>query len=79
MEYVIYIICLSILIILTIGTSLGITFEKKFFNNGVCPHCNKKLKRFDTDSQGGRGYSCDCGYTTWISYKCVDKDFYKEQ
>lgn len=77
MEYFIYII-LSILTILIIGTLLGIISEKKFFNRGVCPHCNKKLKCFDTDSQGGRGYSCDCGYTTWVSYKCVDKDFYKE-
>ena len=42
----------------------------------VCPHCNRKLINFDMDSQGGRGYKCDCGYQTWVSYKCVDKNFY---
>ena len=48
---------------------------KNNFNNGVCPHCNRKLINFDIDSQGGRGYKCDCGYQTWVSYKCVDKNF----
>ena len=43
---------------------------------GICPHCNNKLRNFDTDSQGGRGYKCNCGYYTWVSYNCVDKNFY---
>ena len=73
MEYI-------ILIILIIGfivcASIGIMLEKKDFNNGICPHCNNKLRNFDTDSQGGRGYKCNCGYYTWVSYNCVDKNFY---
>ena len=41
--------------------------EKKEFNNGICPHCGKRLVHFDDDSQGGQGWCCyDCKY-------CVDK------
>lgn len=47
-------------------------FEKKKFNNGICSKCGGKWERFDTDSQGGRGYRCECGRYIWITYK-VDK------
>ena len=48
------------------------------FSPAICPKCGKKLKWFDTDSQGGRGYCChDCRYFIWVSYNCVDKE-YKE-
>ena len=48
-------------------------FEKKAFNNGYCKECGNKLRYFDTDSQGGRGYICDkCGHCVWVSYN-VDK------
>ena len=74
---------IKVIILITIGvilliilSSIGIMFEKRDFNNGICPHCNNKLRNFDTDSQGGRGYKCDCGYHTWVSYNCVDKNFY---
>ena len=73
MEYIIITILVTLFVA---GVLLGIMLEKNNFNNGVCPHCNKKLKNFDTDSQGGRGYKCECGYHTWVSYKCVDKNFY---
>ena len=60
-------------LILTILAITGINFEKKNFNNGTCPICNKKLTLFDTDSHGERGYKCkNCGYETWVSYNCVD-------
>lgn len=50
--------------------------EAKRFNHGICPRCNTFLRYFDTDSQGGNGYTCDkCNYTTWVSYHSVDKDF----
>lgn len=42
--------------------------EKKDFNNGICKHCNGKLELFSTDSQGGRGYVCECGHQVWVSY-----------
>ena len=46
--------------------------EKREWNNGYCKKCGSEWERFDMDSQGGRGYTCDCGRTIWISYK-VDK------
>lgn len=49
-------------------------FESKHYNKGICPDCNIKLRNFDMDSHGGRGYTCDiCHYTTWCSYN-VDKN-----
>ena len=43
--------------------------EYKSLNNKVCPNCGKPLRYFDTDSQGGEGWTCDnCDYTTWVSY-----------
>lgn len=39
------------------------------YNHGVCRKCGHKLRSFATDSQGGRGYTCDkCGNSFWISY-----------
>lgn len=55
---------------------VAIIFEKRDFNNGVCPHCGKTLVHFSTNSQGGRGYCCsDCEHYIWVSYSCVDKKF----
>lgn len=54
---------------------IGRYLERKNFNKGVCPNCGTKLRYFDADSQGGRGYTCDkCNYTTWCSYS-VDKNY----
>lgn len=48
---------------------LGYTWDKKNWNNGICPNCNKGFwKSFDMDSQGGIGYTCtNCGSTHWQS------------
>lgn len=52
--------------------------EAKDFNGGICRYCGNKLRFFDTDSQGGRGYICDnCGHAPWCSYN-VDKNYLKE-
>lgn len=71
------ILCVGVIaIMLTIGTVQAIKSERKWFNNGTCPHCHTALTKFDVDSQGGREYMCDrCGYTVWVSYKCVDRQF----
>jgi len=54
---------------ITITTHLAAWSESKSYNNGICKDCGKKLKCFDMDSQGGRGYTCKkCDYTTWVSY-----------
>lgn len=76
MELVLGVIFAFVLIALitTVISLLGIMLEKKGYNNGRCPRCGDPLDYFDTDSQGGRGYYCDyCGYTTWVSYRIVDK------
>ena len=58
--WIIYIIC---------GCIWGYFQEKKHFNNGICPNCGEPLRYFDSDSQGGQGWTCDkCNYTTWISW-----------
>ena len=52
--------------------TFGYIWEKKDFNSGNCPVCYNRLVQFDTDSQGGHGYTCEnrghLHYTTWVSY-----------
>ena len=52
---------------------LAIIGEKQAYNNGVCKRCGNSLQYFDTDSQGGRGYMCKCGYCVWVSYPLIDR------
>lgn len=70
-------IVIVVWLILAVGIPLiGISLEKKAFNNGFCPECGSRLEYFDTDSQGGRGYCCrKCNYHTWVSYDTVDKKY----
>ena len=44
--------------------------EKRDYNKGFCPHCLTIWQSFDMDSQGGRGYKCECKPRRyiWISY-----------
>jgi hypothetical protein len=51
--------------------------EELKYNHGICPRCeSQKLKKFDEDPQGGRGYKCNrCGYVTWVYNDCVDRDY----
>ena len=53
----IFAICVLLLIICV--PFIGIYLEKKDYNNGFCKACGNKLRLFDYDSQGGRGYCCD--------------------
>lgn len=56
---------------------IGFSIESKGYNNGICLKCGEKLRLFDYDSQGCRGYSCSnpkCSYKTWVSYRTVDKN-----
>lgn len=44
-------------------------YEKKDYNEGRCKTCGGKLRYFDTDSQGGRGYRCEnCHRVVWVSW-----------
>ena len=77
---------LALIILVVVGLFVGIGLpcaiisEKREFNNGICPICGEKLEHFDNDSQGGRGYCCPStkhSYYTWVSWRCVDKNFGK--
>lgn len=78
---------LALIILIVVGLFVGIGLpcaiisEKREFNNGICPICGEKLKHFDDDSQGGRGYCCPStkhSYYTWVSYRFIDKNFGKQ-
>lgn len=65
---------LLLIILAAIAIPANIHMEKKAYNRGFCRNCGGRLKLFDMDSQGGRGYWCsECNYHTWVSYHCVDK------
>ena len=74
-------IAIGLVLFFIISIPFAIKSEKKEFNNGYCPRCHARLNHADTDSQGGRLYTCpDCGkYSTWISYHCVDREYQKEE
>lgn len=63
-----------ILGIMSLMACFGYYLENKTWNKGVCVRCSNPWKHFDTDSQGGRGYSCKEGHTTWVSYP-IDKGY----
>lgn len=46
---------------------MGYLNDKKNWNNGVCPKCERGFwKSFDCDSQGGTGYKCTfCENSHW--------------
>lgn len=59
---------------------LACILEYRDFNHGRCRRCGNRLRLFDIDSQGGRGYVCDtCRYSTWVSYGIVDGKFKEEE
>ena len=76
-----YIIILAgVILAALLAGCVGCYFEYKYFNHGICPYCGTKLRHFDTDSQGGRGYTCGkCNYYTWVSYGIVDKSFREDK
>lgn len=72
-------ILFAMLLAAIIGSFISTTIEKKEFNKGVCNMCGARLRLFDTDSHGGRGYTCDkCQYKVWVSYYSVDGDHLKD-
>jgi hypothetical protein len=46
----------------------GYKGDKRRWNGGFCSICRTPWKWFDNDSQGGRGYHCEHGHYTWISW-----------
>ncbi len=61
---------LALVAVMVIGSWLCWRNEKREWNNGICPKCGVfEWRYFDTDSQGGHGYSCDnCNRTLWVSW-----------
>lgn len=59
-----------ILSVIVIGSIACRNSEKKEWNKGYCAECNTEWKLADTDSQGGRLYTCQCKkfHRCWISY-----------
>ena len=58
---------------------LAILREKREFNDGKCRCCGEMLRHFDTDSQGGRLYTCKHFHTlVSVSFNCVDRNFKEE-
>lgn len=62
------IITAIILFIIFVGCYRKYLGEKKDFNNGICPHCNKPLE-YKGHLHNEAQYQCpDCGYTAWIGW-----------
>lgn len=69
------IIAFAIIALLIFGCAYAYYIEKRDFNNGICRKCGSKLRHFDNDSSGARGYTCDkCYNKVWVSYS-IDKNF----
>ena len=69
----------ALLLLGLLCTAIAIHLEKKEYNNGICPECYRKMRYFDSDSQGGRGYICTkCKRVVWVSWPGVDKDRYAD-
>lgn len=60
------IVLLGMVTFVAVLVLLAIRREALDYNHGICPRCEsqnefvemRKLKKFDEDSQGGRGYKC---------------------
>lgn len=66
------------LIVLVVGAmftlaACGILLETHIWHGGICRECGSSWVNFDTDSQGRRGYMCNCGSACWISYPWIDR------
>ena len=62
----------GLLAIFAFIAGVGYLVDSKSWNKGRC-QCGLLWQRFDTDSQGGRGYKCLCGEVIWVSWP-VDRN-----
>ena len=72
MKFILNSFLIYILIQIIVGVILIRRYEKKEWNNGICPKCGEEWKLFDVDSQGGRMYRCDNWHYCDVSYS-IDK------
>lgn len=62
------------IMISSIAIAFATTSEIESYNKGYCPYCDEELYHSGTNFHGGRKYTCNnCGYTTWVNYKFIDK------
>lgn len=54
-------------LVIAVGGFLARQSEKKQWNNGICAKSGRPWRRFDTSSQGCRGYTDGDNYC-WITY-----------
>ena len=66
MVFLIFAVLAAISIIVTWKVCKKI--DKRYWNNGQCRKCGGIWYAFDTDSSGARGYKCNSGHHTWISW-----------
>lgn len=59
---------IALIIVVIVWATLGFSLERRDWNGGLCRWCGSPWVYFDTDSHGGRGYSCGEGHSIWISY-----------
>ena len=65
-----------ILLICIIVPVIGMHIEAHYFNKGKCKRCGHDLSISGYDTYGNRNYTCNkCGYSIWVSYDTVDKDW----
>ena len=58
---------LIVALVVAIVMTTGFLWERRDWNSGICRANGLPWTRFDTDSQGGRGYVAGDEYT-WISW-----------
>lgn len=59
--------------VLAAGAAASILAERREWNGGVCKKSGKPWRYFDSDSEGGRGYT-DGEHYCWISWPFVDRE-----
>lgn len=65
---------IGLILLIILGGFWARAREKKAYNGGKCPDCKTLWRYYDTDSQGGRGYTCDtCPRGVWVSYPGIDR------
>lgn len=60
-------------LVFALGILCGFIHDLRVWNGGYCKQSGKPWRRFDTDSQGGRGYSDGEGHYCWISWPVGDR------
>lgn len=72
--YILHAIPILFLVAMGVGALWAIRADRRCWNKGVCPTCGRPWRNFDTDSQGGLGYTCGNGHYLWIGWPHVTRE-----